>query len=205
VNVAKMQIESADLVIEFRTAGIPYHGLAALSAGMEEMFDRLIALQKGSPNEMTREELRKTLCLITKTAPDFEVLLRCDLRETLNHGDLNQSNAFTTGTGETVLIDWALSRVTHPFFVLGSALFGPYTFGHGKQPDYDDLCDAYLEPWCDFQEHDRLRAGLDAASRLFWIDSTIAISSLCIPGHTRNLVNLPRFLRATLRAYELLG
>jgi hypothetical protein len=204
-DVAKIQIESADFVTELCHGGVPYHGLAALGAGIEEMLNRLIASQNGSPNELTLEELRKISSLISKAAPDFEVLYRCDLPETLIHGDLNQSNAFRTGTGRTVLIDWALSRVTHPFFTLGSALFGPYASGRRKQPDYDDLCNAYLEPWRDFQAHDRLRAALDAASRLFWIDSTMAVSSLCQPGHVRNLINLPRFLRATLRAYELLG
>jgi len=201
--MAKIQIESADFVTELCQGGVPYHGLAALGAGVEEMLNRVIALQNGSPTELTPEELTKISSLISQATRDFEVLCRCDLPETLIHGDFNQSNVIRTATGRTVLIDWALSRVTHPFFALGSALFGPYASDRRKQPDYDDLCNAYLDPWRDFQAHDRLRTGLDAASRLFWIDATMAISSLYRPGHARNLINLTRFLRATLKAYKL--
>ncbi|HXM62133.1 MAG TPA: phosphotransferase [Terriglobales bacterium] len=204
-DVARIQIEAADVVSELCHAGVPHHGVAALGTGIAAMLDSVIASQIGSPNELTAEEVRKVSSLISKTLPDFESLYRSDLPDTLVHGDLNRSNAFRTETGGTVLIDWALSRITHPFFILGSALFGPCASSQRKQPDYDDLCNAYLDPWLDFQAYDRLRAALDAASRLFWIDSTIAVSFLSQPGHVRYLANLPRFLRATLRAYELVA
>jgi hypothetical protein len=203
-DVAKIQVESINLVSEFCHGGIPHHNFFSLERRLEEMLDDLVVAQDGSPNELTPVELREIARLAPRVAPDFDALYRCDLPETLVHGDLNQSNAFRTEAGGTILIDWALSRITHPFFVLGSALFAPYGSGRRKQQrDYRDLCGAYLEPWHDFASDDRLRAGLDAASRLFWIDSTIAVSSLCQPDHIRNLVNLPRFLRATIRAYEL--
>jgi len=201
-DVARIQVESTNLVSEFCHGGIPRHNFFSLERRLEETLDGLIVAQDGSPNELSPAELREIAGLARRVAPDFDVLYRCDLPETLVHGDLNQSNAFRTEAGATVLIDWALSRVTHPFFVLGSALFAPYGSGRGKQRDYRDLCDAYLEPWHDFGSDSRLRAGLDAASRLFWIDSTIAVSSLCQPEHARNLANLSRFLRATIRAYE---
>jgi hypothetical protein len=73
-----------------------------------------------------------------------------------------------------------------------------------KPAFYHDLCSAYLEPWHDFQPHDRLQAALDAASRLFWIDSTVAVYPLCLAGQFCNRI-LPRFLRAALRAYDMPG
>ena len=202
-DVAKIQIESVHLVSEFRRAGIPYHSFHSLESRLEGMLDQVVAQQVGSTNELSRMELRNIMRLGRAALPDFDVLCRCDLPETLIHGDLNQSNAFRNEAGGTALIDWALSRVTHPFFVMGSALFAPYDAGRREQRAYEKLCTAYLEPWHDFAPHNRLRAGLDAASRLFWIDSTIAVSSLCQFGHARNLLNVPRFLRAALRAYGL--
>lgn len=204
-DVAKIQVESINLVSEFCGAGIPHHCFSSLNNRLEKILDELIVLQDGSPNKLNPGELRKIAKLGHAAAADFDVLRRCDLPETLIHGDLNQSNAFRNEAGGTVLIDWALSRVTHPFFVLGSALFAPYDSGRREQREYRNLCTAYLEPWRDFASTSRLEAGLDAASRLFWIDSTIAVTSLCQPGHVRNLVNVPRFLRAVLRAYGLHG
>jgi hypothetical protein len=202
-DVAKIQIESIDLVSEFRRAGTPDHSFHSLEGRLERMLDQWVAQQDGSANELSRVELRNIARLRHAVAPDLDVLGRCDLPETLVHGDLNQSNAFRNEARGTALIDWALSRVSHPFFVLGSALFAPYDAGRREQSAYEKLCTAYIEPWYDFAPHNRLQASLDAASRLFWIDSTIAVSSLCQFGHARNLLNVPRFLRAVLRAYGL--
>jgi hypothetical protein len=202
-DAAKIQIKSIGLVNEFRCAGTPDHSFKSLKCRFEGMLDQVVAQQDGAANRLSRAELRNLAKLRHAVVPDLDVLGRCDLPEALVHGDLNQSNAFRNDAGGTVLIDWALSRVTHPFFVLGSALFAPYDAGRKEQRAYERLCTAYLEPWLDFASHDRLRAGLDAASRLFWIDSTLAVSSLCQFGHVRNLLNVPRFLRAALRAYGL--
>lgn len=202
-DMAKIQVESIHLVSEFRGAGIPDHSFRSLEARLEKMLNQLVVLQDGSPNELNRVELKNIVRLRRAVTPDLDVLGRCDLPETLVHGDLNRSNAFRNEAGGTLLIDWALSRITHPFFVLGSALFAPYDSGQRKQRAYKKLCTAYLEPWRDFSPDTRLREGLAAASRLFWIDSAIAMSLLCEVGHARNLVNLPRFLRAALRTYGL--
>ena len=204
-DVAKIQVQCIHLVNEFRNAGILDHSFFSLEGRLEEMLDQLVVQQGGSTNELSSAELRNIVRLRRALTPDLDVLGRCDVPETLVHGDLNQSNAFRNEAGGTVLIDWALSRITHPFFVLGSTLFARHDAGQREQRAYKNLCTAYLEPWRDFSPDNRLRAGLDAASRLFWIDSGIAMSSLCQVGHTRNLVNLPRFLRAALRTYGLHG
>ncbi len=205
LDVAKIQIESIKLVSELRGAGIPDHNFHSLEGRLDKVVDQLVAQQRGSTNELSRVELRGIMRLRHAVAPDLDVLSRCHIPETLVHGDLNQSNVFRNDAGGTVLIDWALSRITHPFFVLGSALFAPHDSGRREQRAYKKLLTAYLEPWRDFCPDNRLRAGLDAASRLFWIDSAIAMSSLCHVGHARNLANLPRFLRAALRTYGVNG
>lgn len=204
-DVARIQAKSIHLVTELRDAGIPDHRFSSLGGRLEKVLDQLVILQDGLPNELSAMELRNIRRLGNTVVPDLDALWRCELPETLVHGDLNQSNAFKNEVGGTTLIDWSLSRVTHPFFVLGSALFAPHGAGRRKNGTYEKLCAAYLEPWRDYAPHNRLRAGLDAASRLFWVDSTIAVSSLCQFGHTRNLLNVPRFLRALLRAYGLHG
>lgn len=203
-DVANLQIECVDLVAELRHVGVPHHGLEDMATTLEETLNELIASQRGSRNELTPQERLMMSSLISKATHDFEVLHQYAIPETLVHGDLNQSNVFRTETGGTVLIDWALSRVTHPFFVVASALFEPYAMNPQKPAFYDDLCSAYLEPWHEFQSHDRLQAALDAASRLFWIDSTVAVYPLCRAGHFCDRI-LPRFLRAALRAYKMLG
>lgn len=204
-DVATIQMESMSFVEELCNRGVPCNRLASLQSQLEEILERVIGLQDGSPNQLTPLERANISQLARKAAPDFERIARCHIPEALIHGDLNQSNAFRPETGRTVLIDWSLSRVTHPFFTLGSTLFAPFD-GKGEKPSgYEELCSAYLDMWDDFAPQKRLRVALDAASRLFWIDSTLAVSSLCQPGHVRNFINLPRFLRATLAAYDLLA
>ncbi|HEX7894691.1 MAG TPA: phosphotransferase [Terriglobales bacterium] len=199
-DVARIQIESIGLVSRLDRAGVPHHNLQDIASCTEQTLNRLVDTQIGSANELTGEELKQIPSLSQKAAQDFESLCRSDLPETLVHGDLNPSNAFRTVSG-TALVDWALSRITHPFFILASALFARY----GRDDDrYHELCNVYLEPWRDFESGGRIEMALDAASRLFWIDSAIAMSLLCHNGHTRNLMNLPRFLRGALRAYGLI-
>ena len=203
-DVARIQIESTEFVHEFDRAGLPHHDPGVMATHAEEILTGLLSAQKGSPNELTSTEVESVMSLVCKTGADLEALCRCDLPNTLVHADLNQSNAFKSTTGGTVLLDWASARVSHPFFILASALFARYDCNGRADQLYKNLCNAYLEPWRDFQTDDRLQAALDAASRLFWIDSAMAMSLLCRPGHIRNLMNLPRFLRAALRAYCLI-
>ena len=201
--VATLQIGAIGFVEELRGQHIPYHPLESFGSGLDETINRLVGLQSESPNRLTQKELENVAQLSAKAYRDFENLDGCGLPETLIHGDLNWSNAFRAETGGYAFIDWSLSRVTHPFFTLGSAVFGHLEGECGMPPEDEALCDTYLEMWSDFASQSRLRTALDAASRLFWIDSSIAVSSLCQPGHVRNLINLPRFLRAALRAYDL--
>ena len=202
-EVARLQVSSIRFVEELRDHGIPYHPLDFLGPRLEEKLNQVIDLQRESPNHLIPRELENVTQLVRKTARDFENLDRPKLPATLIHGDLNWSNAFQTETGGIALIDWSLSRVAHPFFTLSSTVFASADGKCRIAAEYEALCGAYLEVWSRFAPRSSLRAALDAASRLFWIDSTIAIASLCQPGHVRNLINLPRFLRAALRAYDL--
>jgi hypothetical protein len=203
-HAARIQIESADFVHELNRAAVPHHDVSAMAKNTATIMSNLVALQTRSPNALTATEVEKLNLLLHKTAADFEALCRCELPETLVHGDLNQSNAISSASGGTVFIDWALSRITHPFFTLAAAVFARYDRNQGPNLSYENLCNAYLEPWRDFQRNDHLKPALEAASRLFWIDSARAMALLCRLGHIRNLINLPRFLRAALRAYRLL-
>jgi Phosphotransferase enzyme family len=204
-NVAKLQIECLRFRDELICAGVPCHGVAQVAANMEGVFHDCLIQQNGVQNQLRHEEICRLFEILPEVARDFEALGRCAVPETLVHDDLNLSNVFYTARGETVLIDWALSRITHPFFVLASAIFVPCNDPQSKSGAREGLSTAYLEPWCEFERYDRLRAALDAASRLFWIDATMAARLLCQDKHVDNRLHLPKFLRATLQAYRLRG
>jgi len=201
-NAAKLQIKCLDFLDELIGAGVPCDCIAQVAANVEYVFDDCVIQQNGVQNQLRREEICRLFEILPEVARDFEALGRCGLPETLVHDDLNQSNVFHTARGETVLIDWALSRITHPFFILASAIFVSGNDLQSTSGVREDLCAAYLEPWCDFKRCDRLRAALDAASRLFWIDATMAVRLLCQDKHVDNRSHLPKFLRATLAAYR---
>jgi hypothetical protein len=201
-NVAKLQIECFHFLEELITAGVPRYRIGEVATGVEGFFDDCVTLQAGFPNQLGCEEIRQLFDTMPEVARDFDVLGRCALPETLIHDDLNRSNVFHTPKGETTVIDWALSRISHPFFTLASAIFVPYNNLSSRPRIFEDLCKAYLGPWSDFERDDRLRACVDAASRLFWIDATIAMRLLCQDKYVDYRSHLPRFLRATLRAYR---
>jgi hypothetical protein len=66
-----------------------------------------------------------------------------------------------------------------------------------------ELRDAYLEPWYDYSTANNLLAGLDAASRLVWINVTDVVAAYVrrvqgeLPG---TIAFVPRVLRRALSA-----
>ena len=205
-RVAEYQYRSVSYVTEMKSLGVPCQNLGEFSASLEQCLSQLIDLQMGVSGELTRRELDRIPALITKAQQDTQVLGDCGIPEGLVHGDLNESNLFCSADGTTSLIDWTFSRIEHPFFALGFSLFAAADPGHRMHSISSELRQAYAGPWRRYAGSHTLLAGLDSASRLFWIDTAQTIGSLVLeirdelPGAA---AHLPAVLRRSLSAFGL--
>src|SRR6266700_896366 len=205
-EVAQLQVRSISLIGKMKESGVPAQTLAKFAAGLPELLAKLISMQKGAPNELDPGELEKLPQLVENATCASEVLGECGIPEALVHGDLNESNLFVTSEGGAALIDWTFSRIGHPFFALGFSLFAVAETGHRMHACSEQLRGAYIAPWRAYASEPQLLAGLDAARRLFWIDTAQEIGRFV--GRTRQLMpgtvaQLPVVLRCALSSFDL--
>jgi thiamine kinase-like enzyme len=191
---------------QFRSLGLPYQNLGDFTTSLGQLLSRLVAMQKWAPGELKARELDTVSIMIGKARQDCETLAACNIPETLVHGDLNESNIFRTLAGTTSLIDWTFSRIGHPFFSLGFSLFAASQKEHRMNARWTELRNAYAEPWRAYAEESSLFAGIDAASRLFWIDVAQVFERLILkirPELPGAVAHLSAVLRLSLSAFGL--
>jgi hypothetical protein len=202
-DVAKFQLGCVPQVEEIRSLGLHSQSFREFMENLEQILSNLVALQKGAAGELTQRELDRIPLLIIKARQAGEILGECRIPETLVHGDLNESNVFRTVAGTTPSIDWTFSGVAHPFFALGFSLFAASDPAHRMHGCWEQLRDAYSKPWRQYAQTRKLVAGIDAASRLFWIETAQALGRLILeiqqefPGTP---AHLPVVLRRSLVA-----
>lgn len=160
--------------------------------------------QIGMPGELDASEKAALSDLTERAAFDCHTLEQCGLPDTIVHSDLNETNIFASRAGKTALIDWTYCRISHPFFALEGSLFAPYSDELKSSFVRDLIRKSYLESWQGWTSMNRLITGLDAASRLVWIESAVdmlrcfKLLSCAEPG---NLHALPTLIRRMLVAY----
>lgn len=204
-DVAEMQRKSAEHIQEIRSAGVPYQTFLIFCAEIERMLAQLAAMQTRARNCLRDREKDRLSALAAKAIADCEVLRQCGIPETINHGDVSESNIFRTSSRTTTLIDWTFARIGHPFLGPG-LLFLTYERTHQMHSVSATLRRAYLDPWRRYASPERLRASLAAASRLFWIESAQYVGRVVrkqlndLPG---TIGYIPSVLRRALQAYRL--
>jgi hypothetical protein len=205
-DVAEFQVRTINHVEALKDLGVPYQSLQDFTEKLESILERLLARQKGAPGELTPGELDNFSLLLSKAKQDFYQLGECGIPEALIHGDLTEHNAFCTSTGTTSLIDWTFSRLGHPFFVLGFTVFAARDPKHLMHHHFETLNKCYAQVWQDYAPVRALHRGLDAASRLFWIDTAQVVDRLIqeisgeLPG---TVAHLSMVLRRLLAAFGL--
>ncbi len=205
-DMAQIQIESSRFINEMRFSGMSCQSFDEFAAGVGPILEDLVALQSGLRNRLTCDEEAQMPALLALAIRDCNELQKCGLPDTLVHGDPNESNIFCQAGECTTLIDWAFSRITHPFFVLKGLCASMGSPKHRMHPVREQVKTAYLNSWQEYSSRPQLTKGLDAASRLMWIESTHHLAKLfrCLkeeePG---NLLLVPRMLRQALGAYGL--
>jgi hypothetical protein len=203
-QLAEFQVRSVAHVDQIKSIGIPHQSLSDFAANLDRLINGLVRMQKGAGNELVPRELDHIPCLIEDARRATEILSECGIPEALVHGDLNESNIFVGSAGRATLIDWTFSRISHPFFALGFSLFQADHPSHRMHGSRKILRDAYAAPWRDYSCPDRLLAGIEAASRLFWVDTAQDVGRFVM--HSRKTLpgavcHLPVVLRRTLSSF----
>lgn len=112
---------------------------------MAALIDRLPALQTGYADPLTQDELARLRALAPALARRCDEVAAYGVPDTLEHGDLHAQNIILTGPDQSpVILDWALSGVTHPFMGLLKLL---RSGSAAVQDQVEPLIAAYLEAW----------------------------------------------------------
>ena len=159
-RLARIQIGCAGHVDHLLALGCPDQRLARIRAAIRPLLDDGPALERLSADEIAR---------LRGAAPRWEAI--CDelatyhIPPTLVHSDLHVANVLVRGDG-TILFDWALASITHPFFDL-EPLFVTGAAQLDAVPDgVRRLRAVYLAAWTDYESRERLDAAFALAARI---------------------------------------
>jgi hypothetical protein len=204
---AQLQVDLAQRGDILSGAAVPDCRLGTLSERYAELLEDVSILGIDQPGGLTAKEY-ESLC---SRSPEFTVacalLAEYGLPETLQHGDLNDSNIFASNSAYR-FFDWGDSTISHPFFSMVVALrtiawISELPLNH---PEILELRDLYLAPFASFLPQDALQQAFALAFR---------IGTLCQPLTWQSLLNslpesaiaeyafmLPRCLKEFLAAFE---
>lgn len=171
---AQLQIEMAEHVPELLARGVPDRRLSVLPSLYEPLLADVDVLRIDQPNGLTSEQYRRLLDLSPRVVELCEQLAEYHIPETLNHGDLNDSNILLCD-GRPIFIDWGDSCVSHPFYSLRTVLVSAeISLGlEENAPELQPLRNAYLEPWTRYESREDLLTALDLARRLAAINGAL--------------------------------
>jgi hypothetical protein len=120
--------------------GVPDLRVDVLPARLEE------TLQSELP--LTPDEAKALRAFVPRFAKLCADLAACGIPETVQHDDLHMANVYEKD-GQLRVLDWGDSSVAHPFF----SLYVTFRFLRSvtklplRDPWFNRLRDAYLEPW----------------------------------------------------------
>jgi hypothetical protein len=171
---AELQIELAQRVPDLLALGVPDRRLSILPTLYAPLLADVDALRIGQPDGLTSEQYRRLLDLSRRVTELCEQLADHRIPESLNHGDLSDSNVFVSGES-SVFIDWGDGCVSHPFYSLRTVLVSAeISLGlEDYSPELHPLRDAYLEPWTSYESREDLSVALDLAGRLASINGAL--------------------------------
>ena len=97
----------------------------------------------------------------------------------LHHNDLHDANIFFADN-RPLFFDWGDSSIAHPFFSLRTVfVIIEYSFDLEEgDPFFDDLAQAYLQPWTIHETAENLTAAFKLAQRLWALSSAMKYKTL---------------------------
>jgi len=173
--LANFQLESMESLDTWEKLECPVQGLDHLTVFLQQLDHISPILGEGGGSALNEEEIEQLkrsgeeLQIICKELAEFSIPL------SLVHPDIWYPN-LSAINGEFKIIDWMGTVISHPFFSILKLIRFRELWG-GTQPalpaqrEYDSelkktILEAYLEPFSQFGDKDRLQAAMALASEL---------------------------------------
>lgn len=161
--MARIQIEAADSLDQWAQLGCQPMGLEELAVFLERG-DVLRDELAGGRFPFSAEELQSLSAALLSLRPLCDSLAAYGLPATLLHPDFRAAN-LVFGSGEPRIIDWADTRIGHPYFALLELLRSDHDVAIAGFAG-DPVVQAYLEPFRAFGGGERLVDALRLAREL---------------------------------------
>ncbi|MEZ4867774.1 MAG: phosphotransferase [Caldilineaceae bacterium] len=165
---AALQIKLSQAQESCLQLGVPDRRVTRLPDLFATLLQDQVALGLDTPDGLTHAEWAQLSEAAALVREQCSRLAAAPIPMTLDHGDFHDGNIFIHDRGYW-FFDWGDCSVTHPFFSLRTTFVSvENTFGVAEDdPLFNQLRDAYLEPWCAFAPQAELR-------RLFAITQQLA-------------------------------
>ena len=158
---ARIQMDWIDRKAELLAWGCADRGVETLPGEIDRLWDELQSREKRDLYDVTDADWEALMLLADRLKALAGELADCGIPETLIHGDLHGGNIMVED-GRPLFIDWSDAAVSHPFFDLETMLPN-----EDEEPEqYRRERDAYLEPWTERFDRDRLLRALFLSRRV---------------------------------------
>ena len=180
---AEVQMELAGRLDDLLALSVPDRRVAKLPTRYKQLLADREILRIDLPGGIPSAEYRRLNDFTSQFAAMCERLANYRVPDSLHHGDFHDGNIFASD-GRYVFFDWGDASVSHPFFSLRTTHVSlEYTLKLAEgSPVFEQISEAYLEPWTKYETKERLLAAFKLAQRLWSISSALswhrAVSSL---------------------------
>ena len=176
---ANLQMDLAAHVDELLHLGSPDRRLTLLPALYRDLLAEPEWLLIDQHEGLTTAEYQRQLDATPQVTDLCQQLGAFAIPMSLHHNDLHDANIFVT-EGRTIFFDWGDSSIAHPFFSLRTVFVSiEYTFSLDEQDlIFDDLAEAYLQPWTAIETTEHLTAAFKLAQRLWALSSAVKYKTL---------------------------
>ena len=176
---AALQIDLAGHVEELLQFGSPDRRLHLLPDLYRNLLAEREYLLIDQPDGLTTAEYERLLEATPRVAALCAELAAYHIPMSLHHNDLHDANIFYAA-GRPLFFDWGDSSIAHPFFSLRTTfVIIEYSFGLEEgDPFFDELAQAYLQPWAVVETAGNLVAAFKLAQRLWALSSAVKYKTL---------------------------
>lgn len=168
---AKFQQKTMSLVADAPGLGVHWRPPVNVVPNTQELLSDPVATARLTSAEMDR---------LTRSMRTIAELERClaesPIPLTLVHGDAHLQNVAQGTNGDLTLLDWTEACVSWPFFDMF------LIFNERDERRHEELRDAYLKEWDDWDSHDRLMRAWSACTVLHALHHAFSYASLA--NHT---------------------
>ena len=158
---ARIQIEQVNNIDRLLELGCPDRRMPMLIEQIDEISANLSRIATDRDFSLTDNEIEEWHQVVPELKQACHQLDQCNIPDTLEHGDFYVANIASI-RDRTIFFDWTDGCISHPFF----SLIPFFSEGDYSREIKESLITAYLNPWTDMAEMERLKYIFKLAQRV---------------------------------------